>query len=136
MIKGLYKLYMVRLNSEDFSRSRNRGNIIFWLNYFDGTRRVFQMKKWTCRKRAIRCHDMLYMIRFLPAYCIFLAIWRRLGWLGKHSFTPKTDQIFFVFSLFCLTIQYGPYYGKHSGFLLVFWSRIDQFFEKFECLKL
>ena len=39
-----------------------------------------------------RYKDMLYMILFLFACCIFWAIWLRLGRLGKNSFTPKTDQ--------------------------------------------
>ena len=35
-------ILMSRLNSEDFSKSRNRGNIIFWLGSIDETRRDLQ----------------------------------------------------------------------------------------------
>ena len=38
----MMKFVIYRLNSEDFSRSRMRGNIIFWLNYFDRTHRDLQ----------------------------------------------------------------------------------------------
>ena len=100
---------ILRLNSEDFSRSRNRGNLIFGsitlielvkidpiffeYSWIFSNKIVFQMKDWLCRKSVTRCHDMRYMIRFLSAYCIFWVIWiRRLGQFEKNGFTPKTDQ--------------------------------------------
>ena len=104
-------LLMNRLNSEDF---RHLGNLeilfigldqmielvetfnivpifceYFWIFL---NKIVFEMVFGAFPKSATRCKVMLYMIRFLSTCCIFWAIWRRLGRLGKNGFIPKTDQ--------------------------------------------
>ena len=53
---------------------------------------VFEMVFEHSPKSTTRYKDMLFMIRFLSACCIFCAIWRRSGRLEKNDFTPKTDQ--------------------------------------------
>ena len=104
---------MARLNSENFSRSRKSGNIIFWLNFVDRTPRdlqnwpdffeffwifsnkiVFEMVFYFALKVVRRSKDTLYIFRILLTYCIFCTISPRLGELGKGGFIPKTVRKF------------------------------------------
>ena len=49
---------------------------------------VFELVFGASSKSTTRYKVILYIIRFLSAWCIFWAIWR----LGKNGFKPKTDQ--------------------------------------------
>ena len=104
-----YNLYAItRLNSDNFSRFRMRGNIIFSLSSYDRTRENIQKNlffleySWIFLNKTVfeivfsipfltasdRIHE-IYIIRFLVTYCIFLGMWPIVGGRGKADFAKK-----------------------------------------------